>query len=60
MSSPVYDPEDHEGHLRYAPKSVRDSNFQNSPGIVEGRFGGGALRLLALPLRWPQQERRFY
>jgi len=38
MSSPVYDPEDHEGHLRYAPKSVRDSNFQNSPGIVEGEF----------------------
>src|ERR1700722_11319238 len=38
MSSPVYDPEDHEGHLRYAPKSVRDSNFQKTPGIVEGEF----------------------
>jgi branched-chain amino acid transport system substrate-binding protein len=38
MSSPVYDPEDHDGHLRYAPKSVRDSNFQKSPSIAEGEF----------------------
>jgi hypothetical protein len=38
MSSPVYDPENHEGHLRNAPKSVHDSNFQNSPGVVEGEF----------------------
>src|SRR5580704_13123528 len=38
MSSPVYDPEDHDGHLRYAPKLVRDSNFQESPSIAEGEF----------------------
>ena len=37
MSSPVHDPENHEEHLRYAP-TVRDSNFQKSPGIVEGEF----------------------
>ena len=36
MSSPVYDPKNREGHLMYAPKSVRDSNFQSSPGIAEG------------------------
>jgi hypothetical protein len=38
MSSPVGDPEDHDGHLRYAPKLVRDSNFQKSPSIAEGEF----------------------
>jgi hypothetical protein len=38
MSSPAYDPENREGHLRYAPKSVRDSNFQKSPSIAEGDF----------------------
>ena len=38
MSSPVYDPKNREGHLMYAPKSVRDSNFQSSPGIAEGEF----------------------
>jgi branched-chain amino acid transport system substrate-binding protein len=36
MSSPVYDPEKHKGHLMYAPKSVRESNFLKSPGIAEG------------------------
>ena len=38
MSSPVYDPKNREGHLMYAPKSVRDSNFQSSPGIADGEF----------------------
>ena len=38
MSSPVYDPKNREGHLMYAPKSVRDSNVQSSPGIAEGEF----------------------
>ena len=38
MSSPVYDPKNREGHLMYAPKSVRNSNFQSSPGIAEGEF----------------------
>ena len=38
MSSSLYDPENHEGHLMYARKSVRDFNFQKSPGIAEGDF----------------------
>jgi branched-chain amino acid transport system substrate-binding protein len=38
MSSPVYDPKSREGHPMYAPKSVRDSDFQSSPGIAEGEF----------------------
>ena len=38
MSSLANDSESHEGHLKYALKSVRDPNFQNGPGIAEGEF----------------------